>query len=60
MKRVFYQTKIYDYSTLLEADKHIKEMKEKGWNAKRKDDGDYVFYNGQDEFPCSVEYFKEC
>jgi hypothetical protein len=60
MRRLFYQTKLYDYSTVSEADKHIREMEEKGWKAKRQDNGNFVFYNGQDDFSYSVEYFKEC
>lgn len=59
MKRLFFQTKLYDYSSIEEAEKHIKEMKSKNWYPKRQDDGEYIFNNTQDSFPFSVEYFKE-
>ena len=60
MKRLFYQTKMYDYTSITEAEKHIKAMESNGWRAKRQDNGDFVYGNSQDEFPYSVEYFKEC
>ena len=63
MKRLFYQTKVYDYSTVKEAEKHIKEMKEKNWKVKKENvlyhDETYIYENGQDVYPYSVEYFKE-
>ena len=61
MKRLFYQTKIYDYSKVTEADKHQKEMEAKGWKAKVKDETtrETVYDNGQTDFPYSVEYYKE-
>ena len=59
MRRLFYQTKLYDYTSKAEAERHIKELEEKGWRAKRQDSGDYIFENGQDEFKYSVEYYKE-
>ena len=58
-RRLFYQTKLYDYTSQAEAEKHIKEMKTKGWHAKRQDDGNFIFMNNQDEFAYSVEFFKE-
>ena len=36
MRRLFFQSKIYDYTSKEEADKHIKEMEENGWHAKGK------------------------
>ena len=61
MKRLFYQTRIYDYSKVTEADKHQKEMEAKGWHAKVHDEKtrETVYDNGQDAMPYSVEYFKE-
>ena len=59
MKRLFFQTKLYDYSSIKEAEKHIKELESKNWHPKRQNDGEYIFNNAQDSFPFSVEYFKE-
>jgi hypothetical protein len=59
MRRLFFQTKLYDYSTIKEAEKHIDEMRQKGWYAKRQEDNSLVFKNSQDEYPYSVEFFKE-
>jgi hypothetical protein len=59
MRRLFYQTKLYDYTSRTEAERHIKEMEAKGWHAKRQNDGGFVFMNNQDEFAYSVEFFKE-
>lgn len=58
MKRLFFQTKLYDYSNKTEAEKHIKEMEDRKWKAKRQENGEYIFRNGQDDFPYSVEFFK--
>lgn len=59
MRRLFYQTKLYDYSSKAEAERHIKEMESKKWHARRQDDGEYIFTNSQETYPYSVEYFKE-
>lgn len=59
MKRCFFQTKIYDYETLYEAEQHEREMSKRGWRSKLQQNGFTVFKNGQDSFPYSVEYFKE-
>ena len=63
MKRLFCkrETRVYDYQKVTEADKHIKEMKAKGWKTVIKDEEyqECVYHNGQDEFPWSVEFFKE-
>lgn len=64
MRRLFYQTKLYDYSSRAEAVNHIEKMEKSGWKAKRQDDNTsgvwgYIFENGQDTYPYSVEYFKE-
>lgn len=59
MKRLFFQTKLYDYTSKVEAEKHIEEMSGKGWHAKRQDNNEYIFENGQDDFKYSVEFFKE-
>ena len=58
-RRLFYQTKLYDYSTVKEAEKHIKEMTAKGWHIRRTDKGEEIFCNSQESYPYSVEYFKE-
>lgn len=34
MKRLFFQTKLYDYSSVKECAKHIEEMEKKGWKPK--------------------------
>ena len=64
MKRLFYQTKLYDYSSMKECAKHIEEMEKKGWRAKVQrvdEDGCFWLYfmNGQTEYPYSVEFYKE-
>jgi hypothetical protein len=59
MRRLFFQTKLYDYTSKAEAEKHIEEMESKGWHAKRQDNNKYIFENGQDDFKYSVEFFKE-
>ena len=59
MKRLFFQTKIYDYDTVWEAETHMLQMEKRNWKAKRQANGNYVFPNGQDGFPYSVEYYKE-
>ncbi len=58
MKRLFFQTKIYDYTSKREAEKDIDKMKKNGWLAKEQTSGTFVYENGQDEFPYSVEYLK--
>lgn len=59
MKRLFFQTKLYDYTSQAEAESHIKEMEAEGWRVKCQDDGSFVFSNSQDEFAYSAEFFKE-
>ena len=59
MRRLFFQSKLYDYTSKVEAEKHIKEMEEKGWCATRQNDGNFVYKNSQDDFSYSVEFFKE-
>ena len=58
-RRLFFQTKLYDYTNQAEAERHIKEMDSKGWRAKRQNGGSFIFLNSQEEYPYSVEYFKE-
>lgn len=62
MKRLFTETitRVYDYSKVTEADKHIKYMETRGWKAviKDKDFNDAVYNNGQDEMSWSVEFVK--
>ena len=64
MKRLFYQTKLYDYTSIEEAEKHKEEMKQKGWYVRYQDDTKdnrpcYLYENGQDKYPYSIEYCKE-
>lgn len=58
MKRLFFQTKIYDYTSKKEAIRDIERMKENGWFVKEQTDVTFVYKNGEDEFPYSVEYYK--
>ena len=61
MRRLFFETRIYDYQKVTEADNHIKEMEAKGWKAKigNEEYQEYVYNNGQDEYPWSVEFYRE-
>lgn len=61
MKRLFYESRLYDYSTKEEAQKHIDEMRKKGWYAKLQDASErtYIYNNGQDGLPFSVEFMKQ-
>lgn len=59
MKRIFFQSRIYDYTNKAEAEEHIEQMKQKGWYAIRQCDGGFVFANEQDTFPYSVEFYKQ-
>jgi hypothetical protein len=65
MKRLFYQTqtKLYDYTSVEECAKHIKEMENRGWKTKvQRVDEDgcswLYFMNGQTEYPYSAEFYK--
>lgn len=59
MRRLIFKSIIYDYTSKEEANKHIKEMKEKGWNAKMQDNGNFIYENLNDDFSYSVEFFNE-
>lgn len=59
MRRLFYQRKLYDYTSENEAFKHIDEMKTKGWIPVLQDDCKFVYKNGDDTFPFSVEFSKQ-
>lgn len=64
MKRLFYQTKLYDYSSMEECTNHILEMRKRGWITKAQKIDDtgcvwYIYENGQTEYPYTVEYYKE-
>jgi hypothetical protein len=50
--------KLYDYSSKEEAVKHINEIRGKGWKPKLQDDGGYIYNNGGDKLPFSVEFTK--
>jgi hypothetical protein len=58
-KRLFFQTKLYDYTSQEEAEKHIKEMESNGWHTKCQDNGNIIYTNNQEEFAYSVEFYKE-
>lgn len=63
-KRIFYETRIYDYADRADAKAHAAEMVLKGWypnhNGK---DGAYrpsgIYENGNDTMPYSIEYFRQ-
>jgi hypothetical protein len=59
-RRLFCETRIYDYEKVTDADKHIKEMKAKGWTpvVKNEEFGEYPYLNGQDDFKWSVEFYR--
>lgn len=59
MKRIFAERRLYDYSTVEEAEKHIEEMRKKGWVAIPQENAQCIFNNGQDEMPYSVEFIKQ-
>ena len=64
MKRLFYQTVLYDYSSMEECAKHIREMEKRGWKVKLQEIDDngcewYVYKNGQDKLPYSAEFYKQ-
>ena len=58
MKRIFYETRLYDYTTVYEADIHIREMEEKGWNVKRENNV-AIRTNGTDTYKYSVEFYRQ-
>jgi hypothetical protein len=67
MRRLFYQTKMYDYTSLNECVKHIDYMLSKGWKLKHNEeplDEDILYrFNisklDDGTYKYSVEYFKE-
>lgn len=60
MRRLFYQEKIYDYSSVVEAERHIIIMEKAGWHAKVQGDRKRICDTQQSEYPYSVTFFKEC
>ena len=62
-KRIFYQEKVYDYSTIWEAKEHIAKMKEKGWTPRNLDYNEnserYIGETACEDYPYTVAYFKE-
>jgi hypothetical protein len=65
MKRLFNETitRVYDYSNIIEADRHVEAMKKKGWMPEPYEYDDfgtpeYVYTNGQDEYKWSVRFHK--
>ena len=64
MKRLSYQTKLYDYPSMKECARHICKMERKGWKTKvwKIDDTGCVWHcreNEQAEYPYSAEFYKE-
>lgn len=59
MKRIFYQTRMYDYTTRKEAEEHIQQMGNKGWSVIRQKDGDFISELDDDKYKYSVEFCKE-
>ena len=58
MKRLFYEVRLYDYSTKEEALKHKEAMTDrtkKGWWTIRTD----LYNNGSDVMPYSIEYQRQ-
>lgn len=59
-RRLFFQTKIYDYTSKEEAQKHIKEMESKCWRVKRNDKNEEITtLDSSCDYSYSVEYYKE-
>ena len=61
MRRLFCETRIYEYKTENEAIKNMKMMRMLGWNIKERGSENYapgIYDNGKDDFPYSVEYYK--
>jgi hypothetical protein len=59
-KRLFYETRLYDYRTKEEAEKHRNELELKGWKYREhRDDGSYIYENGCDTLPYSIEYWRQ-
>ena len=63
MKRIAFESRLYDYSTREEAEKHLVEMGNKGWGAVNQGyeangyTPIYVYENGSnDELPYSIEF----
>ena len=54
MKRIFQESRIYDYSTLAEATKHMAQMKEKGWSTLN----DHPVTVDQVDYPYTMEYYR--
>ena len=62
-KRIFYQEKVYDYSTISEAKEHIEQMRGKGWHPRNVDYTErteqYISQTACADYPYTVAYFKE-
>ena len=58
-RRLFYMTKLYDYTSEEEAKKDIEKMRKKGYFVKRQANGQYIYKNNTEIYPYSVEYIKE-
>lgn len=60
MKRIFWESRLYDFTTIEEAEKHIEEMRKKGWYVNKENSTESgIFKNGGDVYPYSVEYHKQ-
>lgn len=57
--RLFYTLKAYDFRTKEEAEKHIMQMKKKGWEVKLLKDGETISYIGDGyKYSYEVMYIK--
>ena len=58
MKKLAFTNKIYDYTSIKEAENHMEKMIEKGWCISVQEDGKKIYENSTDDYPYSVEYYK--
>jgi hypothetical protein len=59
MKRLFYQSKMYDYSSKQEAEEHIRQMKSRGWYTNTGKQGEPVMFRYEGgACPYFVEFIK--
>lgn len=63
-RRIFHQTRMYDYTTLKEAKQHIVDMIAKNWNPRIVDENEfgsarYIKETFEDTYKYTVEFYKE-
>lgn len=59
MKRLFFQSQMYDYPSEQEAKEHIRQMQSRGWHTNTDEQGESVIlYNDGTVYPYSVEFIK--